>query len=707
MKSTKNSAILGLAFGLALYLTTSSVAVSMGTAFTYQGRLIDANGLADGLYDFEFTLYDDANTFIGNKIGSDVNEPDVDVIDGYFTVVLDFNDPNAFNGDGRWLEIGVRPGESNEPNDFVTLIPRHEVTPSPYALYAKTAGSASGGGWVDDGAVVRLEDNGDSVGIGTAGPNGQLQVKGNGSVTDWITIDGSYGGFNSTIRSGEDLFIRAGDAGYTQVFKDSEFRTGTLNLGYNATASITTGNVNEDLTIAPNGTGDIILQGNVGIGMAGPGDKLDVAGHINSSESYKLDGATILSNAGTANILVGEGAGASVTIGVANAAMGSNALYSNTSGSWNSAMGYKALEKNTTGHSNSAMGYYALTSNTTGIQNTAMGRLALYSNSTGNYNSAVGYEALNSNNSGNDNSALGHGALKRNMSGSWNSAVGYMALYSNTTGGSNSALGREALFSNKTGFSNSAIGYGALRANASGNFNSAVGYKALNSNTGSWNSAMGYEALRSNTTGGANSALGFRALVSNTTGFYNSAVGYHAGYSNSTGSRNVFLGYRAGYNETGSNKLYIANDSADANVLIYGDFSTGKVGIGTTSPGAKLDVDMGTVSGVGGAATIGGSPNAATGDFAIATGYSTTAGGGSSTAMGMWSTASGYASTAIGYNTDANGSYSTAMGYDTKATELATTAMGLETIASGRYSTAMGYGIEARGQFSIAIALNN
>jgi hypothetical protein len=44
--------------------------------------------------------------------------------------------------------------------------------------------------------------------------------------------------------------------------------------------------------------------------------------------------------------------------------------------------------------------------------------------------------------------------------------------------------------------------------------------------------------------------------------------------------------------------------------------SGGKVGIGTTSPGAKLDVEVSS----GGAATIGSSLNSATGGYAVATG---------------------------------------------------------------------------------------
>jgi len=112
----------------------------MGTAFTYQGRLLDANSVADGLYDLQFKLFDDPNIFISNQIGSDINVPDLDVIDGYFTAELDFS--NVFDGNAYWLEIGVRPGDQNDPCAYTILEPRQEVTPTPYALHAKTAAYA-------------------------------------------------------------------------------------------------------------------------------------------------------------------------------------------------------------------------------------------------------------------------------------------------------------------------------------------------------------------------------------------------------------------------------------------------------------------------------------------------------------------------------------------------------------------------------------
>jgi hypothetical protein len=207
----------------------------------------------------------------------------------------------------------------------------------------------------------------------------------------------------------------------------------------------------------------------------------------------------------------------------------------------------------------------------------------------------VGTEALLSNTAGHDNSAMGHQALYSNTSGYQNSAMGAGALYSNTTGFDNSAMGDGALVSNEAGYQNSAVGRQSLYSNTGGNNNSAMGHQALYSNTtGGSNSAMGRQALYSNTTAVHNSAFGGGALYNNTIGYSNTAVGSLAGHNNTIGSRNVFLGHAAGYNETGSNKLYIANSEVNP-PLIYGDFSTGRVGIGTTSPAAKLEVSSGDI----------------------------------------------------------------------------------------------------------------
>ncbi len=220
-------AIMFLALGLMVCSARVTEAVPMGTAFSYQGRLIDANAVADGFYDLQFKLFDDPNIVIGNQIGSDVNVPDIDVIDGYFTVPLDFG--SVFDGNAVWLEIGIRPGDMNDPNVYTFLEPRQEITPTPYAIYAKTAGGINMPEGAGEGFILTSDTDGlaswrssadhshhyldasdgsptkalyvdtiGEVGIGTRYPNSKLDVYGQVRIRDGTQGDGKVLTSNST-----------------------------------------------------------------------------------------------------------------------------------------------------------------------------------------------------------------------------------------------------------------------------------------------------------------------------------------------------------------------------------------------------------------------------------------------------------------------------------------------------------------------------
>jgi len=113
-----------------------STARAQGTAFTYQGRLNDGAAAASGSYDLRFTLYDAVS---GGAVQSGpLLNVATTVSNGLFTVALDFG-AGVFNGNKRWLEIGVR---TNGGTTFASLSPRQPITPTPYAV---TAGSVTGG----------------------------------------------------------------------------------------------------------------------------------------------------------------------------------------------------------------------------------------------------------------------------------------------------------------------------------------------------------------------------------------------------------------------------------------------------------------------------------------------------------------------------------------------------------------------------------
>jgi hypothetical protein len=112
----------------------SAPLAAVGTAFTYQGRLIDGTLPASTAYDFQFYLFDALSG--GSQVGSMIPFNDLLVADGYFTVVLDFGS-SAFNGQARFLEVRLRLGSS--AGAFTTLTPRQELTAAPYALYSLSA----------------------------------------------------------------------------------------------------------------------------------------------------------------------------------------------------------------------------------------------------------------------------------------------------------------------------------------------------------------------------------------------------------------------------------------------------------------------------------------------------------------------------------------------------------------------------------------
>jgi trimeric autotransporter adhesin len=119
----------------------ASPEAALGTAITYQGRLSDGSGPANGSYDFQFILYNAGSG--GAQVGSLLVKENVPVSSGLFTVQLDFG-AGVFGAEARWLEVGVRPGAST--GTFTILSPRQALIPAPTALYAPKAGSLPWGG---------------------------------------------------------------------------------------------------------------------------------------------------------------------------------------------------------------------------------------------------------------------------------------------------------------------------------------------------------------------------------------------------------------------------------------------------------------------------------------------------------------------------------------------------------------------------------
>ena len=166
----------------------------------------------------------------------------------------------------------------------------------------------------------------------------------------------------------------------------------------------------------------------------------------------------------------------------------------------------------------------------------------------------------------------------------------------------NTIVGQKSLDGNTTGKNNVALGYYAINSNTTGSSNVSVGHSSLSSNTeGDYNTALGQSTLTFNTTGTNNVAIGASALSSpdNTTGNKNIGIGVSAGNGLKDGaSNNIAIGSDQKLkNDTDSNQLNIGGAIFGTGLTGSASAPAGNIGIGTTTPATKLEVNNGTTNG--------------------------------------------------------------------------------------------------------------
>jgi hypothetical protein len=173
---------------------------AVNSTFTYQGKLKDKNtgNPVNGACDFQFTLWD-ASTG-GAQQGAQQNVNAVNVVDGLFTVQLNFG--NQFTGDARWLQSAVKcAGDAG----FDTL-PRQPLDAAPYAISlvpgAQMAGSING-----TAGILRATNNGQGaalVGLANSATGTTFGVLGNAFSPNGYAVWGYANGGATGVRGYSD-----------------------------------------------------------------------------------------------------------------------------------------------------------------------------------------------------------------------------------------------------------------------------------------------------------------------------------------------------------------------------------------------------------------------------------------------------------------------------------------------------------------------
>ena len=507
---------------LFLSLVGSAVFAQTPPEFTYQGSLKDGANAANGNYDFEIKLYN-ASTG-GAPIGTRTRL-NVPVTNGVFIVKLDFAGA-AFNGDDRFLEIGVRLAGGG---GYQQLLPRQQINHVPYSIRSVQANQAdtattatdalSLGGIAANQYVLtgdaRLSDARPPTGGSTfyIQNNPLLQqaanfnINGNGIVGGNLTVDGTL---NANLPAGDGSYIQNRTSQQTGIVNFNIQGSGTVGGTFHATGAINTFQYN--------------LAGNRV--LTAEGDNLFVGWGAGTN------------SAGSSNTFVGHNAGG--TMGIF--------------GSYNSFFGFSAGRLSNNSSNNSFFGYLA-GEKTMGGFNAFFGALAGDDNTTGSSNSFFGSYAGTANTGGSRNAFFGTEAGYSNLNGDDNSFFGVSAGMNNTGGNRNSFFGRDAGRSNVGGIGNAFYGFEAGK-NSTANFNTLFGSQAGNSNTtGERNVFVGNSAGTANLQGDRNAFFGTNAGDLNTSGFQNVFVGTNAGNTNTTGDNNTIIGAGA---DVGSSNLSYA-----------------------------------------------------------------------------------------------------------------------------------------------------
>lgn len=551
-----------------------SSAAPLGTAFTYQGKLADGGNPAQGIYDFRFAIYDAAES--GAQMGTAITNSPVGVTNGLFTVTLDFGS-GVFTGDACWLEIAVR--TNGIAGDFTLLTPRQPLTPSPYALFAPSAGAAASAATATTVA---------------AGGVGSASLQANAVTSDKIA-DGTVAAADVNVASFNTTFWRAaGNAGTTP---------GTHFLG-------TTDS--QPLELKVNGLRVLRLEDN------GDGSDPDTT----------PDGAP--------NVVAGS-PGNLVAAGVVGATIGGGGATNYTEAAWPNAV---SADYGTVGGGlGNSIGAGSLAATIAGGMINNIGTNAYYSAIGGGCYNDIAVSMFYATIGGGGYNDIGISADESTIGGGYDNNIAAHSEFATIAGGGYNDIGTNASASSIGGGMHNDISADSWRATIAGGYQNNIGtngdYCAIG---GGWDNIIANNSWYATIAGGHRNDIGTNTDYCTIGGGYDNNIADHSdrctiaggwqnnigtvanyctisgGYANNIAAYSWFATIPGGRNNFATNYAFAAGNRAKANhtgAFVWADSAdtdfgstganqfliraTSGVGINKTNPATALDVN-GTVT---------------------------------------------------------------------------------------------------------------
>jgi hypothetical protein len=280
---------------LLVVFSSASFAADVPKTINYQGMITDSEGNPlNGIHNFVFRIW---NHPTSGQVRWYENHTGLTVEDGMLNVLLGKSTPIDLDfTEDYWMSISV---------DAETISERIELSSVLYALRAETAkladsatvavSAAAGGGWTDDGPVVRLSTSSDKIGIGLNNPNHKLYVAESVSGLSLpLKIDNPHSTFNTDATG---ILFSVGGQGSHQL----DANRGKGALVYQYTGTWNRGDfhflqdANADSVNHPDLSDAVMTiknNGKVGIGTSSPNNLLEVKG---SDASFALNTTSVLS----------------------------------------------------------------------------------------------------------------------------------------------------------------------------------------------------------------------------------------------------------------------------------------------------------------------------------------------------------------------------------------------------------------------------